>query len=121
MKLENKVALITGGSRGLGREVGLLFACEGADVVIGYGSDIEAADKVVNEISSLHRQALAVRANVAKYNEVEQMVTKALKKFGRIDILVNSAGILSPFPLSEDSYRPTESITFDQWKKSDRC
>lgn len=117
MKLSGKVAVVTGASGGLGREVCLLFAREGADVVVVFGSDVEAAEEVVNEISSLGRQALAVKANVAEYKEVEQMVKLTLDKFGRIDILVNSVGIISAFPLSEDQRRPTESITFDQWKR----
>jgi len=85
-KLENKVALITGASRGIGRAIALLFAKEGAKVVVNYLNSKEKAEEVVNQIKEIGSDAMAVKADVSKENEVKQMINKAVEKFGRIDI-----------------------------------
>jgi len=89
MKLNNKVALVTGSSRGIGRATAILFAKEGAKVVVNYKTNKKAADEVVKIIGS---NAIAIRADVTREEDVKQLVFQTIKKFGRIDILVNNAG-----------------------------
>ncbi|MCR8845407.1 3-oxoacyl-[acyl-carrier-protein] reductase [Paenibacillus sp. SC116] len=92
-KLEGKVALVTGASRGIGRSVALKLASEGADVVVNYaGSEAAAADTVA-AIEAMGRRAIAIRANVGKTQEADQLIQSTMEQFGRIDILVNNAGI----------------------------
>ncbi|TVX94017.1 3-oxoacyl-[acyl-carrier-protein] reductase [Paenibacillus agilis] len=92
-KLEGKVALVTGASRGIGRSVALKLASEGADVVVNYaGSEAAAADTVA-AIEAMGRRAVAIRANVGKTQEADQLIQSTMEQFGRIDILVNNAGI----------------------------
>ncbi len=92
MKLENKVALVTGGAQGIGRAIALLLVREGAKVAI---SDVNLArvQETSEEIQAQGKEALAVGGNVANAQEAEAMVQKTMEKFGRIDILVNNAGI----------------------------
>ncbi len=91
MLLENKVALITGGAKGMGRAIALKFAGEGCDVVIA-DLDIRGAGKVAEEIKALGRRSLPVKVDISKSADVNDMVAQAIKKFGKIDILVNNAG-----------------------------
>lgn len=91
MLLENKVALITGGAKGMGRAMSLLFAREGCDVVVN-ALHIEGARKVADEVRALGRRSLAIKADISDSAEVNAMVARTIKKFGRIDILVNNAG-----------------------------
>jgi 3-oxoacyl-[acyl-carrier protein] reductase len=94
-KLANKVALITGGSRGIGRGIALELAREGADVAINYRRDESAAQATVSEIERLGRTALAVQGDVADWPAVERMVARVLEHFGRFDIVVANSGIAS--------------------------
>lgn len=91
-KLEGKVALVTGGAQGIGRAIALLFAREGAKVVIS-DINLEKARETCREVESLGQEALAIGGNVAAASEAEAMVHQAVEKFGRLDILVNNAGI----------------------------
>jgi len=93
MKLSNKVAVVTGSSRGLGREIGLCLAREGANVVVNFKEKEQLADEVVCLIKNMGRQAFSFKADVRNYQEVEAMVSSAVKEFGTVDILVNNAGI----------------------------
>ncbi|HWP46633.1 MAG TPA: glucose 1-dehydrogenase [Candidatus Limnocylindrales bacterium] len=93
MRLENKVALVTGGGMGIGRGIVLCMAREGADVVIP-DLNLDSASKVAGEVQSLGRKSLALKVDVTKKQEVEDMVKKTLDTFGRIDILVNNAGMM---------------------------
>jgi len=93
MKLDNKVAIVTGCSRGLGKEIGLCLAREGADVVVNYKEASQQASEVSELIKDLGRRAFPFRADVSKYQEVEVMVSRTIKEFGKVDILVNNAGI----------------------------
>jgi NAD(P)-dependent dehydrogenase (short-subunit alcohol dehydrogenase family) len=93
MRLKGKVALITGASRGIGSGIALKFAEEGADVVVNYYNDGDAADSVAEEIRNLGGKALTIKADVSKSMAVSGMVQKVLDTFGKIDILVNNAGI----------------------------
>lgn len=92
-RLENKVALITGGSRGIGRATALAMAREGASVAVNYASNAGAADEVVQAITSGGGQAAAFRANVGDKAEVDAMAQAVLARFDRVDILVNNAGV----------------------------
>jgi len=92
MKLKDRVSLITGAARGIGKEIALLFAREGSDVVV-CDVDLEAAQNTQKEIESLGRRALSFKADVTNITQVEEMVNLILDKFSKIDILVNNAGI----------------------------
>ena len=93
MNLEGKVALITGASRGIGREIALAFAREGAKVAVNYSGSRDKANEVVDEIASIGAEAFAVQCNVADGDSVQSMVKETIERFGRLDILVNNAGI----------------------------
>ncbi|MEW6170775.1 MAG: 3-oxoacyl-[acyl-carrier-protein] reductase [Candidatus Omnitrophota bacterium] len=92
MSLKDKVALITGGARGIGREIALYFAKEGADIAL---CDVNAdlANETQKEIENLGRRALALGVDVTDFKAVEEMTNKILDKFSKIDILINNAGI----------------------------
>jgi 3-oxoacyl-[acyl-carrier protein] reductase len=96
VRLKEKVALITGSSRGVGRAVAHRFAEEGAKVVVNYTSNEKAANEVVEAIAQIGGQAIAVRADVAKMAEADTLVQAAINEFGRLDILVNNAGFTRP-------------------------
>lgn len=115
MKLKNKVAIITGASRGIGKATALLFAKEGAKVVVDYHiSDYEPdaeknAFSVVDKIKKAGSEAMPIKCDVSKEEEVKNMIQKIIDKFGKIDILVNNAGIVFDIPLFEK--------TVEQWKQ----
>lgn len=93
MHLSDKVALVTGASRGIGRAVAIKLAQNGADVVVNYSGSEAAAQETVDAIVALGRKAIKIKANVANAEEVAAMVEETHKEFGHIDILVNNAGI----------------------------
>ena len=93
MQLTNKTAVVTGGSRGIGKAIALRLAAAGANVVVNYTNNAEAANKVVEEIEKLGVAGLAIKADVSSFEEVENMVKEVQAKFSSIDILVNNAGI----------------------------
>jgi 3-oxoacyl-[acyl-carrier protein] reductase len=95
MGLEGRVALVTGGGRGIGRAVSLAFAEDGADVAINYRRDEQAAADTVADIEKLGRRSGSYRASVDSWDEDEAMVAAVLSHFGGVDILVNNAGIAS--------------------------
>jgi 3-oxoacyl-[acyl-carrier protein] reductase len=92
-QLSGKVAIVTGASRGIGRSTALALASEGAKVVVNYASSSKAAEKVVQEISALGSEAIAVAADVSKVDQTDALVESAMTKWGRVDVLVNNAGI----------------------------
>jgi 3-oxoacyl-[acyl-carrier protein] reductase len=96
MRLKDKVALVTGSGRGIGRAVALAYAREGADVVVNYSSSGKSAEEVVAAIRGMGRRAIALQADVARKPEVERMFGTAVETFGRLDILVNNAGFTRP-------------------------
>jgi 3-oxoacyl-(acyl-carrier-protein) reductase len=95
MTLEGRTALVTGGSRGIGRAIALRLAQEGADVAVNYMSRPGPAEEVVGEIKRLGRNAVAVQGDVGDVGAVSGMAGKVLEAFGHVDILVNNAGITS--------------------------
>ncbi|RLC25341.1 MAG: 3-oxoacyl-ACP reductase [Deltaproteobacteria bacterium] len=107
MRLKDKVAVVTGSSRGVGKAVALGFAREGARVVINYTSNQAAADEAVEAARSMGTEAIAVKADVAKSADVEQLFSSCIDAFGRLDILVNNAGFTRPAMLLK--------MTEEQW------
>lgn len=93
MKLLDQVALITGASRGIGREIALLFAEQGCDVAINYRSDQAGAQETAVAVEKFGRKAMLVQADVADLEQSTRMVDSVVEKFGKVDILVNNAGI----------------------------
>jgi len=92
MRLANKVAIITGSSRGIGRATAIEFAKEGASVVVNYVSSESSAKEVVQEIESFGRKAVSIRGDVGVSEDRQKIIDSALREFGKIDILVNNAG-----------------------------
>jgi len=92
MKLEGKVALVTGAGSGIGRAIALLFAQEGANIAVN-DINLAAAEQVVGEVKQIGRQAIAVKANVAEPADVDAMVARVINELGGVHILVNNAGI----------------------------
>jgi NAD(P)-dependent dehydrogenase (short-subunit alcohol dehydrogenase family) len=107
--LSNKIALVTGGSRGLGRAMVLAFAKAGADVVIA-SRKLEACEAVAREVEALGRRALPVAAHVGKWDDNDMLAARAYEHFGRVDILVNNAGMSPLAP----SLTETSEALFDK-------
>lgn len=106
-KLSNKVAIITGASKGIGASIAKYFAAEGAKVVVNYASSKDGAEKVVTSITENGGTAIAIKADVSKATEVSQLFEETKNAFGQVDILVNNAGIYqfsSIETFSEDSF-----------------
>ena len=101
LRLANKVALITGASKGLGKATALRFAEEGASVAVNYFQTASGAKEVCDAITGAGGRAISVQADVAQQTQVKSMVQTVLKEFGRIDILVNNAGIGRLSPIME--------------------
>ena len=104
LMLEDKVVIVTGASHGIGRAIALAFAQEGANVIINYYQSRDHANQVASSVIDMGRQALAVQADVSQHEEVLSMVSQSLKKFGKVNILVNNAGIVLPFKFEEPNY-----------------
>ncbi len=102
-RLNGKIAVVTGASKGIGAGIAKQFAEEGASVVVNYVSAKQDADRVVDEIIKRGGKAVAVQGNVAKKAEVERLFAEAEKAFGKIDIVVNNAGVYEFMPLEEVS------------------
>jgi len=92
-KLEGKVAVVTGASKGIGAAIARALADEGAAVVVNYSSSKTGADQIVAEIAGRGGHAIAVQGDVSKQVQVERLFAEAKKAFGRVDILVNNAGV----------------------------
>lgn len=101
MRLENRVALVTGGSRSIGRAICLGLAREGADVAVNYERNAAAAEETAAQARAQGRRAITVQADVADAGQVRVMVNRVLEEFGRIDILVNNAGTIIRLPFLE--------------------
>ena len=110
MKLEGKVAVITGGGRGIGRAIALRFAAAGAHIVVS-GTSREALEQTAREIEASGARAISVIADVADEAAVEQLMARALEAFGRLDILVNNAGVAGPTA-------PVVEVTREDWDRT---
>ncbi|CAN5464664.1 glucose 1-dehydrogenase [soil metagenome] len=108
-KLEGKVAIVTGASKGIGASIAKHLANEGAAVVVNYASSKEGADAVVSEIEKAGGKAIAVKADVSKKAEIESLFAQAKKSYGKLDILVNNAG--------RYEFSPIEGVTEDHFHK----
>lgn len=108
-KLKGRVALVTGASKGIGASVAKRLAAEGAAVVVNYSSSKEGAERVVAEIVKQGGRAMALKANVTHPAEVKELVAKTVGKFGKLDLLVNNAGIYE--------FEPLERVTADHFHK----
>ncbi|MBV8884111.1 MAG: glucose 1-dehydrogenase [Chroococcidiopsidaceae cyanobacterium CP_BM_RX_35] len=93
MKLEGKVALVTGSSQGIGQAIAIRLASEGANIIIDYRSHTEGAEETRAKVEAAGRKGLIVKADLGIVNDVRQMITEGVQHFGQIDILVNNAGI----------------------------
>lgn len=109
MRLHNKVAVVTGAGKGIGRAIALALAGEGARVVVS-DINVENCKRVVSEIEGRNGSGLALQCDVSSKSAVDAMVKKAVAKFGRLDILVNNAGIINSKPFME--------LTEDDWDKT---
>ncbi|MFC4618882.1 SDR family oxidoreductase [Camelliibacillus cellulosilyticus] len=107
MKLEGKVAVVTGAASGMGKAIAQLYAKEGAKVIAA-DLNIEGATKVVEEIIGNGGEAMAVEVNVAKLDDIEKMIDQAVNQYGTLDILVNNAGVM-------DSFEPAGDISDEKW------
>jgi 3-oxoacyl-[acyl-carrier protein] reductase len=108
-KLDGKVAVVTGGSKGIGASIAKALADEGASVVVNYASSRREADSVVAEIVRRGSQAIAVQADVSRQADIERLFSEAQKAYGRLDILVNNAGVYE--------FAPLDAITEDLFHK----
>lgn len=108
--LTDQIVLITGGSRGIGAATALLFAKAGADVAITYHNKQDAAQGITKKITALGKRSLALKCAVQKYSDCKDVVAKVIRKFGRIDVLVNNGGIWDEGHLGK--MKP------EQWKKT---
>lgn len=93
MRFSNKIVVITGGGKGIGRAISLRFAEEGADLLIGYNSDQAAADETAKEVEKAGRRVKVMKVDVTKKSDCEALVRAAVDQFGRIDVAVNNAGV----------------------------
>ena len=100
MQLENKVAIVTGSSLGIGRAIAVAFGREGASVAVNYRSHPEEAEEVIGEVEKAGGKAISVQADVSEPEDVKKLVQKTVEEFGRLDIMVNNAGMEEkvPFP-----------------------
>jgi 3-oxoacyl-[acyl-carrier protein] reductase len=108
-KLTGKVAVVTGASKGIGAGIAKQLAAEGAAVIVNYSSSREGADRVVAEIKSKGGQAVAIKANLAEKPDIERLFAETKKAFGKLDVLVNNAGVYE--------FQPLENVSEDHFHK----
>ena len=107
--LTGKVALVTGGSRGLGQQMVLAFAARGADVIVA-SRKLDRCQEVVDMVASLGRRGLAVAVHAAHWDSLDALVERAYDEFGRVDVLVNNAGMSPPMPSHEMTEQLFDSV-----------
>jgi len=109
LKLKNKIAIVTGSSKGIGASIAKHLAAEGASVVVNYSTSKEGADTVVKEIVNKGGKAIAVQANVSKVVDIQKLIEETIKTYGKPDILINNAGIYE--------FAPIENVTPELFHK----
>ncbi len=109
LKLKDKVAIVTGASKGIGASIAIHLAAEGAAVIVNYSSSKEGADRVVAEITKNGGKATAIQANVSHERDIQRLIAETIKTYGRLDILVNNAGIYE--------FKPLENVTAEHFHK----
>ena len=107
--LTGKVGIVTGGSGSIGKSLALALADAGADIVIATGHSVDQAKNVAEEIRKKKRNSLALKADVSNTEDLQKMVSRVLKEFGKIDILINNAAI--------NIFRPAEDFSLEDWNK----
>lgn len=108
-RLQGKVAIVTGASKGIGAEIARQFGAEGASVVVNYASSKAGADKVVADIADKGGKAVAVQADLSKPSEIGRLFQETKRVYGRLDVLVNNAGVYE--------FQPLENISEEHYKK----
>lgn len=108
MDLKDKVILITGSSRGIGAETAILASRQGAKIIVNYRQNEKKAASVVDEIKKSGGEALAIKADVSSLTQVKNLVKNAVKKWGRIDVLVNNAGVLNSGHILNLTYKKVD-------------
>jgi glucose 1-dehydrogenase len=108
-RLKDQTAIVTGSSLGIGKAIALQLAKEGANVVVNYSSNEKGANDIVQQIQTIGSKAIAVKADVSKEAEVQEMFRKTIESFGTLHILVNNAGMQKDAPLTE--------MSIEQWQR----
>ncbi len=121
MKLENKVALVTGAARGIGKAIAKALAAEGAVVIVNYNGSAQRAAETVKEIEEAGGKTLAIRCNVADFTACKDMIDGIIKEQGRLDILVNNAGITRDGLLMKMSEEDFDSVMDTNLKGAFNC
>ena len=121
ISLENKVAVVTGGSRGIGRAVALELASRGAAVAVNYNKSSEAADEVVKAVQSAGGKAAAFQADVSDFKQAEGLIKFAIDTFGDLSILVNNAGITKDTLIMMMSESDWDSVITTNLKSTFNC
>jgi 3-oxoacyl-[acyl-carrier protein] reductase len=121
MKLEGRNAVVTGGGRGVGRAISLALAAEGANVVVNYAGRLQPAEEVVKAIEGMGRKAIAVQADVAKWEDSQKLIDSCAQAFGSVDILINNAGISKPAMLHKLTDEVWDEVVNIQMKGPWHC
>jgi 3-oxoacyl-[acyl-carrier protein] reductase len=109
MRLDGKVALVTGASRGIGRAIAMRLGHAGAAVVVNYSGNHEAANETVSAIEAASRRAVAVQGDVGKVGDIQRLFDSTFEHFGRLDFLVNNAGVVF--------YKPVSDVTEEEYDR----
>lgn len=110
MQFKDKVVVVTGASRGMGRQIAIAFGREGAKVVVNYRSKLEEAQEVEAEVKKVGGEAACIQADVSHPEEIKKLFEEAVTAFGRVDILVNNAGIERPKPFLQVTFEDMEAV-----------
>jgi len=114
--MERKTALITGGAKGIGRQISLSMAKEGYNIIVNYGSDENAAREICEKAKEYGVKSMAIYADMGKINDIENMYQAAFEEFGAIDVVVNNAGISSEVYFLDATEEIFDCMTAIDWK-----